>query len=63
MATSFNKTYTLVVKYSRDDSATLADTDLIATELRKEIKKAVGEVVPISKGILSAHIVDTVTET
>ncbi len=62
MATSFNKTYTITVKYSRDDGEALADTDLEATELRKHIKKAVGEVVPASRGILSAHIVGTVTE-
>lgn len=62
MATSFNKTYTLTVKYSRDDGKALADTDLEATELRKHVKKAVGEVVPVSRGILSAHIVGTVSE-
>ena len=62
MAQSFNKTYTIVVKYQRDDLETLADTDLEATELRKVIKKNIGEVVPASRGILSAHIVGTVSE-
>lgn len=62
MATEFNKTYTIVIKYRRDDLATLADTDLEATELRKVIKKNISEVVPASKGILSAHIVGEVTE-
>ena len=62
MATSFNKTYTIVIKYQRDDLATLADTDLEATELRTLLKKNIGEVVPASRGILSAHIVGTVSE-
>lgn len=62
MAKEFSKIYTMTVKYSRDDGEALADTDLEATELRKHIKKAVGEVVPISRGILSAHIVGSVSE-
>lgn len=62
MATSFNKTYTIEIKYQRDDLETLANTDLEATELRSLIKKNIGEVVPASRGILSAHIVGTVSE-
>lgn len=62
MATEFEKTYSITVKYKRDDLATLTDADLEATELRTLIKKRVEEVVPASKGILSAHIVGTVTE-
>jgi len=62
MAQSFNKTYTIVIKYQRDDLATLTDTDLEATELRTLIKKRVEESVPASRGILSAHIVGEVSE-
>jgi len=62
MATSFNKTYTVTVKYQRDDLATLTDADLRATELRKIIKARVEGVVPASQGILSAHIVGSVSE-
>lgn len=62
MATSFNKTYTIVVKYSYDDGATITDSDLNAGILRSEIIKKVGAVVPRSKGILSAHIVGSVSE-
>ena len=62
MAQSFNKTYSITVKYQRDDLATLTDADLEAVELRKVIKKNISEVVPASKGILSAHIVGEVSE-
>lgn len=63
MATEFTKTYQIQIKYSRDDGATLVDTDLEATELRALLKKMIGEVVPASRGILSAHIVGSVSET
>ena len=63
MATTINKTFTITVNYSRDDGENLADDFLTYTELKSEIKKAVGEVVPRSKGIVSAHIVGEVSET
>ena len=62
MATEFEKTYSITVRYARDDGATLADSDLGATELRASIKKAVSQVVSASRGILSAHIVGEVSE-
>ena len=62
MATSFEKTYTIVIKYQRDDVETLTDADLEATELRASIKKKIASAVPASRGILSAHIVGSVTE-
>ena len=62
MAQSFNKTYTITIKYQRDDLETLTDADLEATELRSFIKKKIAGAVPASRGILSAHIVGTVSE-
>lgn len=63
MATEIEKTYSITVKYSRDDVGTLADTDLEYTELRSHIMKKIGQAVPVSRGILSAHIVGSVSET
>ena len=55
-----NEGYSIVVKYQRDDLATLTDADLEAEQLRTLIKKRVEGVVPASRGILSAHIVGEV---
>ena len=57
------KTYSISIKYSRDDGETLLETDLKFTELRKVILEAINGVVPISQGITSAHIVGEVSET
>ena len=63
MSTSITKTFSVTVKFSRDDQEDLA-ADLIAyTELKKELKKSIGEIVTASKGILSSHIVGDVSET
>lgn len=62
MATSFNKTYSVTVKYSRSDEEAITDSDMNVVVLRAKIKKAVGAVVPIQQGILDAHIVGSVTE-
>jgi len=62
MATSITKTYSITVKYSRDDVRTLTDTDLEYAELRKHIMKKIEQSVPCQRGILSAHISGSVSE-
>ena len=63
MGTTISKTYTMTVKYSRDDSEDLAADFLTYTTLKTSVKKAISEVVPRSKGIVSVHIVGEVSET
>lgn len=63
MATSIEKTYAIVIRYSRDDEEEMQETDLECTELRRKVKANISAVVPHSQGILSAHIVGSVTET
>ena len=41
MATSFNKTYQVVVTFTRDDGEDLADTDLNSVEMRNEIQQMI----------------------
>lgn len=62
MATSITKTYSITVKYSRDDEGAITDTDLEYTELRAHVMKKIGQAVPVSRGILSAHISGSVSE-
>lgn len=62
MATEFNKTYTVTVKYSRDDVAAIADTDLNVTVLRNQVIKAIGAAVNVTKGVHRSDIVGTVSE-
>jgi len=62
MATSITKTYSITIKYSRDDEGTLTDTNLEYTELREHIMKKIEQSVPASRGILSAHISGSVSE-
>lgn len=62
MAKEIRKTYSITIKYSRDDGADLSPTDLEFTELRKKILERIAKIVPISQGILSAHIVGEISE-
>jgi len=62
MATSFNKVYTVTVKYSRDDVGAIVETDMNVEVLREQIIKAIGGVVNVSKGIHRSDIVGTVSE-
>ncbi len=62
MATSFNKTYTVVVKYSRDDVGAITDADMNVVVLRNQIIKAIGAAVNVSKGVNRSDIVGTVSE-
>jgi len=59
---AITKTYTLNVSYDRDDEESLSESDLEYIELQKKIMKRVADVVPISAGIVSCHIVGTVSE-
>ena len=62
MGTTVTKTYSITVRYSKDDSGNLGASDLAYTELRAKIIKKLGQVVPMSQGNTSAHIVGSVTE-
>lgn len=62
MATSFQKTYTVVVKYSRDDVAAITDADLNVVELRNLVIKAIGQAVNVTKGVHRSDIVGSVSE-
>lgn len=62
MATSFSKTYSVTVDFSRDDEAALTDADIQAAEMRAEIIIRIKEAVESSKGIYSSHISGSVSE-
>ncbi|GAH56201.1 unnamed protein product [marine sediment metagenome] len=63
MATSFNKTYSITLKFTYQDEAAITESDLNVGVLRTDIKKWIaGKVAHINKGNLSAHIVGSVTE-
>jgi len=62
MATSFQKTYSIVVTFSRDDGGAITDSDIQASELRTEIKKGIQAASRIQKGIFEAQP-GTVSET
>ena len=64
MATSFNKTYSITLKYSYEDARAITAADLHCAELRAQIKEWITtKVGHVSKGDLSVHIVGTITET
>lgn len=63
MATEFEKTYTITLKFSYEDSSTITEDDLNVGILRTDIKKWIADkVAHINKGNLSAHIVGSVSE-
>lgn len=57
MATSFTKTYSVTVTFTKDEyfNPDLADTDVQCVELRNEIKKAINKVCRRSKGVYSCQ--------
>jgi len=61
MATEISKTYSVTVTFRYIDGRTIADSDLNVSELRKEIKKKIGEVSNCQKGDINA-IPGTVSE-
>jgi len=63
MAKSFNKTYSIELKFTYEDGADIADDDLHAAELREKIKGWIdSKVAHVQQGNLSAHIVGSVSE-
>lgn len=63
MAISFNKTYTITLKFTYQGGTAIADDDMNVEVLREKIIKRIAEEVGhISVGDLSAHIVGSVTE-
>jgi len=55
MATSFTKTYSVTVTFSRDDGEAITDSDIQSVELRAEIKKGIEAASRIQKGIFEAQ--------
>ncbi|TET65288.1 MAG: hypothetical protein E3J56_15865 [Candidatus Aminicenantes bacterium] len=62
MAKSFNKTYSIELKFNYEDNADITDADLHTAELRTKIKEWIAEVIHIQQGKLSVHIVGSVSE-
>ena len=62
MATTFQKTYQVVVDFSRDDEATITEDDIQSAEMRAEIQTRIKAAVQSSKGIYSSHINGSVSE-
>lgn len=63
MAKSFNKTYSIELKFAYEDGADITDADLHAAELRAKIKGWIeSKVAHVQQGNLSAHIVGEIGE-
>lgn len=63
MATSFNKTYSLQVKFSYTDSRAITDADMNVAEMRTKIKKIILEQIgSINKGDLNVFATGAVSE-
>lgn len=56
MATSFTKTYSVTVTFTKGaPSADLTDADIQSVELRNEIQNRIAKAARISKGVYSAQ--------
>ena len=63
MALSFEKTYSITLKFSYEPSATITESDLNVGILRGHIKKWITDKVGhINQGNLSVHIVGSISE-
>ncbi len=63
MATSFNKTYSITIKFNYSDNRAILATDMNVEVLRGKIIKRIGEEVGhINQGDLNAQIVGSVSE-
>jgi hypothetical protein len=64
MATSFNKTYSITLKFTYEGGAAIAEDDMNVEVLRTQIQEWItSKVGSIQKGDISVHIVGTVSET
>lgn len=63
MATSFNKTYSITLKFTYEGQTDIVETDMNVEILRGKIKDWIaGKVGSINMGDLSVHIVGVVSE-
>lgn len=63
MATSFNKTYSITLKFSYEPASEITDSDLHVAEMRGFIKKWIADkVAHVSQGNLNVHIVGEISE-
>jgi len=61
--TEFEKSYSITLKFSYEDGATITENDLNVGILREHIKKWIADkVAHVNQGNLSAHIVGSVSE-
>lgn len=63
MGTERTKTLSVTVKFSRDDGENLSITDLNYTQMLNNLKKRITEEAESSMGIVSSHIVGSVSIT
>lgn len=61
MGTTITKNFSVDVIYSRDDEENLSVTDLNYTQMLANLKKRIAQDVESSMGILSSHIVGSVS--
>ena len=61
MATSFKKTFQVVVTFTRDDGGNITETDINSVKMRKSIKKEIEEIARRGVGVYNAQP-GTVTE-
>ena len=61
MATEINKTFSVAVKYTRNDEETISSTDLAYVKMVAQMSKSIGELANASMGAIDAHIVGEVS--
>jgi len=62
MATNQTKTFSVTVIFSKDTEENLAADEIHYLELKTMIKKRIAQDVECSEGIISSHIVGSVSE-
>jgi len=61
MATEIIKTFTMAVKYTRNDEEAISPTDIAYMKMVAQLSKSIGELGNSSMGEIDAHIVDVVS--